>query len=551
MWSVPLSLLASAAAALPQVIGGQGDQLHHWMGSATVSSYGYAVCAAGDVNLDGHADILIGEPTYDGGGITDKGSFRVVSGLDGSVLLRMTGSVDLQQLGASLDLAGDVDGDGTDDFIVGAPASSVGGTGRGAVVLISGATFGVIRSHVGLVDNEQFGHAVAGLTDLNRDGYAEYAVGTPLANTQFGKVEVYNGLDGTVLNTFHGGITHHMGFSVCSAGDVDADGTADILIGSPYASNRFGLAEVYSGVTGALIYEYHGQSAGWQQQLGDAVEGVGDLNLDGFDDFVIGASKYGTLTAGAAFAYSSRDGSLLFEWHGENGAWFGTSLARLDDLNGDTIPEIIIGAPRQSANGIGGAGRAFVYSGFDGTLMLELLGETPVGHLGISVADAGDVDGDGHGDLVIGEPGPATGNGRGAVFVQKFNPFLRLNTSVVSAGTGTQLNFEVSFPTAAAGLNYKILMSKSGTGPSWFGILIPIGRGQWTSDSYLGNYQVATHTGMHGVIDTNGLGSATMTLPPGIPWTFIGSTIHYVAIAEATGGPPQWSSVALPLQIWP
>lgn len=544
-------VFSTMLAVASQVIGGQGEELHHWIGSASVSSYGYQVSGAGDVNHDGLADILIGEPTYDGSGITDKGSVRIVSGADGMVLFRMTGGVDVQQLGASLDQAGDVNGDGMGDFIVGAPTSSAGGVERGAVILLSGADFSILRSHQGLVDNEQFGHAVAGLGDINRDGYAEYAVGTPLANTQFGKVEVFSGMDGSVLTTIHGGITHHLGFAVSTAGDVDADGTADLLIGSPYASNRFGLAQVYSGATGAVLYEFHGEAPGLQQQLGDSVAPAGDLNLDGYADFVIGASRYAAGGNGSVFTYSGRDGSLMYQWYGPSGAWFGSSVSALDDLNGDTIPEIIVGAPRQAAGGVGGAGHAYVFSGIDGSLMLDILGTTQVGHLGNSVADAGDVDGDGFGDLVIGEPGPANGSGRGAVFVHKFSPFVRLNTPAVSAGAGTTLDFDINFPTTSAGLDYKVLMSKSGTGPSWYGIQIPIGRGQWTSDSYLGIYPVATHSNMHGVLDANGDATATMDLPAGIPWVFIGTTIHYVAIAEPTGGPPQWSSVALPLQVVP
>lgn len=545
------SLLALLSAPLSQVVGGNNEQLHHWIGSASVSAFGYAVAPAGDVNSDGYNDVLIGEPFYDAGAVTDKGAFRVASGLDGSLLFRMTGSANILKLGASLANAGDVNGDGIADFIVGAPTSTAGGTERGAVLLFSGSDFSLIRSHEGLNDFEQFGHAVSTIGDLNRDGYADYAVGSPLASNTFGTVHLYSGIDGALLQKLTGGITHQLGYSVAAAGDVNADGFPDILVGSPNANNRFGIAAVYSGRSGLVIREFHGDPAGIRPQMGYSVSPAGDLNLDGYDDVLIGAARYGVSEDGAAYAYSGIDGSLMFEWHGTTRAWFGSAVTALDDLNGDSIPDIIVGAPRCDVGTMTWAGKAYAYSGLDGSQVLELSGQTDSGHFGWSLADAGDIDGDFVGDPIIGAPGPLDGSGRGAVFIHSFHPFLRINQPGVSVNNGGLLEFTVAFPPNAAGMPYKILLSKTGTGPSWYGVQIPLNRDAWTNDSYLGIYPVNSHNNMHGNLNPYARAYASMTLPPNLPWSAVGKTFYFAAIVEPVGGPAQWSSVAVPLMVVP
>ncbi len=532
-------------------MGGHDEQLDHWIGSASVSAFGYQVDSAGDVNGDGVADILIGEPFYDAGSVTDKGAFRVASGVDGSSLFRMTGSANLLQLGSSLANAGDVNGDAIQDFIVGAPASSAGGWERGAVLLLSGADFSILRTHQGLKDGERFGHAVSGIGDLDQDGFHDYAVGTPLANNQFGNVQLFSGADGSLLRKLNGGITHHMGFSVAAAGDVNGDGRADILVGSPNANNRFGIAAVYSGANGSVIHEFHGDPAGIRPQLGYAVASAGDLNLDGYDDMLITAARYGVSEDGVAYAYSGIDGSLIYEWTGPASSWFGTSIAALDDLNGDTVPDIIIGAPRADVGANLWAGQAFAYSGLDGAQILAWSGETASAHYGWSVANGGDINGDLIGDPVIGAPGALDGSDRGAVFLQSFHPFLRINQPWISAKFGGLVEFMIAFPQPTAGLPYKILLCKTGTGPSWFGVHIPLNRDQWTSDSYLGIYPVVSHNLMHGTLNSRARAEASMGLPPNMPWSAIGHTCYFAAIVDPVSGPPSWSSVAVPLLVLP
>jgi FG-GAP repeat len=136
---------------------------------------------------------------------------------------------------------------------------------------------------------DQFGWSVAGAGDVNKDGYADVVVGARFDDNKgknSGSARVFSGKDGKVLYTFDGDRAYdQFGAAVAGAGDVDRDGYADLLIGMPYAS--YGGARVLSGKTGAVLQTFRGDGA--LDYFGWSVAAVGDVNKDGRVDFVVGA----------------------------------------------------------------------------------------------------------------------------------------------------------------------------------------------------------------------------------------------------------------------
>lgn len=315
--------------------------------------------------------------------------------------------------------AGDVDGDGYDDILFGSGGGGVEGEDtRAFAAVYSGRTGETLFT---FSDGfTEFGASVASAGDVNSDGRPDLLIGSPRWSAEGGPASVgraylYSGADGSLLRTFEGvEATDRFGFSVAPAGDVDADGVPDLVFGAPGADRNGtdrGRAEVYSGADGSLIWRFLGFAITDDSRFGYSVAPAGDVNNDGFDDLIIGApgSTTGRIDApGAAFVYSGKTGSTLWIFNrGQSRDEFGFSVAGAGDVDGDGRPDVLVGAPSADGEGTGtvpSGGRAVVYSGADGHLIHEFFGNRPNGNLGASVAAAGDVNGDGRADLLIGAP---------------------------------------------------------------------------------------------------------------------------------------------------
>jgi hypothetical protein len=316
------------------------------------------------------------------------------------------------KFGWSVRGAGDVNKDGRPDFIIGATENNLFTGGEGYARVFSGATGLTLYTFNGVVVDDGFGTSVDGVGDLNNDGYADVAVGAPFvinAGSLRGSVTVFSGKTGGVLGQIFGpSPSDQLGGAVAGAGDVNNDNVPDLIVGAPDSANggnQRGKAIVYSGATGAILYTVHGTANG--ERRGVSVDGVGDLNGDSFDDFIVGSYS-------GAKLFSGFNGALLMEFTAPADDRMGVAVAAAGDVNNDTIPDVVVGATQDVNIFVPGKGYAKVFSGAGFGTLHTFLGDNDGDRFGLTVASAGDVNGDSRADVLVGAD-QASGGGNGYV----------------------------------------------------------------------------------------------------------------------------------------
>ncbi len=361
--------------------------------------------------------------------------------------------------GVAVGGAGDIDGDGRPDVVVGASYADVGGIDNGRADVVSSATGLAIRVIAGFASGDQLGSSVAGIGDVDADGVPDLLIGAIHSNTvanDAGSAYVISGANGSVLASHHGALpTDWFGSSVAAAGDVDNDGIPDYAIGAAngvFNAVKSGYVRVLSGATGTLLFNAAGDSS--SDRFGTGLAGAGDADGDGFDDVVIGAphDDPNGAESGSVFVRRGPSGALYRHFAGTFDAAFGTSVAGVGDVDGDGLDDVCAGAIWEDGPGLAiDGGSARVLSPRTGGEIHALFASLANEAFGFSVAGVGDVTGDGTPDFAVGAwsdngGGTQAGSARvmsgatGAIelVVDGFGPTDGLGYAMASAGDVNQ-----------------------------------------------------------------------------------------------------------------
>ncbi len=347
--------------------GADGSEIYRFTGGGAIERFGFTV-AGGDVNNDGFSDIIIGTLYGSSPQASDAGAVHVFSGLDSSLLYHIVSGSSADQFSQSLAGHVDINQDGFDDFIVGAIGVDSGGIDAGRVTVYSGIDGSAMHVFDGDVPGTMFGWAVSGAGDVNGDGVTDIAVGNPQAASLAGLAYVYSGADGVLLHTLSsGGEASRLGESVAGVGDINGDGFDDILVGAALTvgaggSNGVGRTYLFSGFDGSILGSVDGEHEG--DLFGTSVANTGDLNQDGVNDFAVGAPGSDQMgnSSGRVYVYSGSDFELIYLFSGDTAIeYLGSALAFGGDHNGDGEPDLIAGAVFSNAGAFQG-GSAYVFS---------------------------------------------------------------------------------------------------------------------------------------------------------------------------------------------
>jgi hypothetical protein len=374
---------------------------------------------------------------------------------DVEVIHTITGEGPGEQLGFVGEKMVDIDGDGLNEILLGAPASDVGGTNAGRATVFSGATGEVIWDFIGTTEQTFLGVAIADAGDVDADGVADIVVGAsgaPFGNPPVtGGVFVFSGATGLEIWSVSGeAIGDKFGIDVDGLrADINNDGHDDVVVGAEFADVRersnAGRIYVLSGKDGSVIHSVDGPGA--NAFLGNGVAGVGDVDGDGIADFGGAARNAGPSLKGIVWIYSGFDASVIHTLEpAETGIDFGYFFLRpAGDVDGDGVGDIFV--PDFADAALGGAtGRGYVFSGDDGTLIDDWIGEKQAEGFGIG-GWAGDVNADGHDDVFIAAwVGDAGANDAGKGYVQSGK-----DGSLIRTMTGTQMNLQLGYDAIGVG----------------------------------------------------------------------------------------------------
>ena len=421
-------------------------------------SLGFSVSSAGDVDGDGYDDVIIGAYQDDAGAYR-AGSAYLFHGHSGGIdtsretKLIASDGADSDAYGFAVAGAGDVNGDGYDDVIIGAYAADDRGSSSGSAYVYLGSSVGIDAStELELVASDgtadsYFSYSLSRAGDVDGDGYDDVILGSnghDSAGSNAGAAYLFLGGSGGIdaasealIQASDADVSDGFGRAVSGAADLNGDGYGDLVVGAPFedsGGSNAGAIYVYLGFSGGFDasseIKLTASDGNLSDQLGYAVAMTGDTDGDGFDDLIAGApfdDDRGSASGAAYVYYGAATGidlareEKLVPSDGAATDYFGFSVAGAGDIDGDGLHDLLIGAYLDD-DVAAGSGSAYVYMGDSGGIGSELkLGASDAAsndYLGRSAAGAGDVNADGIDDIIVGASGEDDlGSNAGAAYL--------------------------------------------------------------------------------------------------------------------------------------
>lgn len=394
-----------------------------------------------DVNGDGFSDLAISSASSV---VFHQGSASGVSSTASKTISIETMSFVLPLPLHNVSAAGDVDGDGFGDVLVGGPANALAGmSNAGCVWLLRGSPSGLMDASAplrcGARMNEGLGTAVAGIGDINADGFADVAIAAPnsYGSTGTGSGVVFvvrgsaRGLDGVGARELIGSSSEVLGSAISTSVDLNGDSVSDMVLGSPGAAPG-GAARVYYGSAMgppmAPSITLLGPSSA--DSFGASLA-AGDFNGDGYGDLAVGVPLATTTgigsDAGSVWIFAGRSsgvvsGATIQLRATYNSSFFGHAIASAGDVNRDGFDDLVVGAPTARVGGQLNSGAAYLFRGSMSGLpadATQTVDGAPGDGMGYGVGGGGDLNGDGYCDVAMGAPNadPMGANGGGIVVI--------------------------------------------------------------------------------------------------------------------------------------
>lgn len=542
-------------------VGGQWSHANGGAGTEVRSHYGAALCYLDDLTGDGVAEILVGAPQATNGLQGTVDGYAEI--LDGVTMARIRSHEGLSEPGGKLGTAvaalGDLDGDGIGDYAI----SEIHGTGNRYRTGLVHAFSGIDGQPLWVAEGDQswaeFGTEIVAAGDLTGDGIPDLVVSEPdwsfaLFEFSWGLVHLISGADGSHVHRAMGGESYdYLGQKIGMLGDVNGDGVNDLGVarrGAAYDTPSY--LRIYSGTDFGLLEEIAGPAVPMFGTTGFAQSfcTLGDLDGDGFDEFAVSLPYHDNLPwrrSGAVRAYRGGSGEELWFTEGDgNYSYFGFEIASAGDVDGDGHLDLVVSEPNLFPGGA-----VHFLSGATGRRLATHTETDHTDDYGLELATGKDITGDGILDVLVGALEDDVFNtGTGRFDLLSWDPILRADAYLASNSAGGTVQLQANFPLSEAGMDYSLLLSGTGTGPTQLGgTLVPLSSDQLLARTRRGN-PPPDFVNANGTLDAHGSATVEFVWSSG---RFIGELgrQYWASMVSMDAQGIRQVSAAVPLTITP